>query len=137
MPPKRPQLCESPDGALLAALQEYGGLANELLQQPELRELFLPVLRADLAVDETYDYRPADPLSCPISVFGGTDDRLATPASLEAWRRETTGSFRLRLFDGGHFFIESSRAALLSAIAEDLMAICGSAEAGLPPDSGA
>jgi surfactin synthase thioesterase subunit len=83
-------------------------------------ELFLPVLRADFAVDETYVYRPDAPLSCPVSVFGGTADHDTLPSHLDHWRCETTREFTLRMLEGGHFFIESSRAALLAAVEEDL-----------------
>ena len=45
------------------------------LQSPELAELFLPLLRADFSVCETYRYRPDEPLDSPFFVLGGGQDR--------------------------------------------------------------
>ena len=44
----------------------------------ELMQFFLPVLRADFAVCETYTYTAKTPLTCPISVFeaAGTQGEL-------------------------------------------------------------
>jgi surfactin synthase thioesterase subunit len=39
---------------------------------------------------------------------------------LDAWRNETTGAFSLRIFPGGHFFIDTARPAFLAALSEDL-----------------
>jgi medium-chain acyl-[acyl-carrier-protein] hydrolase len=112
-----------PDRELLYALETFGGFPAEVLNETELIELFLPVLRADLEVDETYVYEPDSPLSCPVSVFGGIEDRVALPDELNAWRCETTEAFTRRLLEGGHFFVDSSRTNLLAAIVEDLVAV--------------
>jgi medium-chain acyl-[acyl-carrier-protein] hydrolase len=39
---------------------------------------------------------------------------------LEAWAEQTTASFAVRLFPGGHFYIERSQAEFLAALAADL-----------------
>ena len=36
--------------------------------------LLIPVLRADLALTETYVYTPGPRLDCPISAVGGDED---------------------------------------------------------------
>ena len=37
--------------------------------------IILPLLRADFAMYETYVYSTEPPLNCPISTFGGLQDR--------------------------------------------------------------
>jgi medium-chain acyl-[acyl-carrier-protein] hydrolase len=115
-----PPIYQLPEAAFLEALSRYNGTPEEVLQDPELRELFLPILRADLAVNETYIYRPEAPLDCPISAFGGLQDREASRQELAAWGEQTQKTFTLRLFPGGHFFLKRESDALLQAISQDL-----------------
>jgi medium-chain acyl-[acyl-carrier-protein] hydrolase len=98
----------------------YGALPKLIVDDPELMRLFMPTLRADLAVCETYEYQDGEPLDCPISVFGGWQDNGVPRADLDAWRLQTTAQFSLRMFVGDHFFIKSARAELLRAITDDL-----------------
>ncbi|HEX4460901.1 MAG TPA: alpha/beta fold hydrolase [Polyangia bacterium] len=111
-----------PDGALVAELRRMGGTPAEVLAHDELMALLLPRLRSDLRACETYRYRPDAPLDCPLTALGGHDDRAITPERLAAWASETTAPFALRLFAGGHFFVESARPAVLDFIAATLAA---------------
>jgi medium-chain acyl-[acyl-carrier-protein] hydrolase len=83
-------------------------------------ELLLPLLRADFALHETWDFRPEEPLAIGISAFGGVADPEVTREDLEDWRGETRGRFRLRMLPGDHFFLHSERALLIEAVARDL-----------------
>ncbi|KYF69472.1 thioesterase II family protein [Sorangium cellulosum] len=105
-----------PDDAFLAWLRRMGGTPEEVLREPDLLALFLPVLRADVAVNEAEPFVPGPPLDCPISAFGGDDDERASPADIEAWRELTRGPFRAEVFPGGHFFLRTARAPLLRSI---------------------
>ncbi|WP_297836371.1 alpha/beta fold hydrolase [Pseudomonas sp.] len=106
------------DGQLIARLQTLGGTAPEVLDSPELLELILPVLRADFLLCGNYQPTERMPLNCPIRVFGGLQDD-ASPSALSAWQRETLGDFSLQWFEGGHFFIASSQAQVLAALAQE------------------
>jgi surfactin synthase thioesterase subunit len=110
-----------PDATFLAEIQRrYGGIPAEILAQPELLELLLPTLRADIAALELHRPARREPLPCPITAFGGADDALTPHAHLEAWRDETRSAFRLRVFPGGHFYLEARRAELLADLAATL-----------------
>jgi surfactin synthase thioesterase subunit len=105
------------DEAFVAEVQRrYGGIPPEVLQERELMELLLPCLRADMTALETHAPPPRAPLPCPISAFGGDADALTSRAELEAWKGETTGPFRVRVFGGGHFYLVAHRAAILADI---------------------
>ncbi|WP_437647918.1 thioesterase II family protein [Sorangium sp. So ce362] len=106
-----------PDHEFLAWLRRMGGTPDEVLREPELLALFLPTLRADVAVNEVEPFVPEAPLDCPISAFGGLEDERAGRAELEAWREHTRGPFRVEMFPGGHFFVRSAREPLLRSIA--------------------
>ncbi|MGC3998941.1 MAG: alpha/beta fold hydrolase [Anaeromyxobacter sp.] len=109
------------DAAFVAEIrQRYGGIPQAVLQEPELLALLLPTLRADIAALERHRAPRRAPLACPISAFGGAGDALVSREDLEAWREETQGAFRLRVFPGAHFYLEAERPGLLADLAAAL-----------------
>ena len=108
------------DEGLVESLRHLNGTPSEVLQHPEMMELMLPLLRADFEMIETYEYTDAPPLGCPITVFGGLRDAEAPREKLEGWREHTTGRFRMRMFDGDHFFIHPLESLVLREVAEEL-----------------
>lgn len=110
-----------PDAELLEQLRRLNGTPREILDDPELMQLFLPTLRADFAICETYEYTTEPPFDFPISAFGGEDDVEVVRAGLPAWKLQTRGSFMLRTFPGDHFFIRSCESSLLQAVNDDIL----------------
>jgi len=107
-----------PDAPFLDALRELGGTPSEVGSEPDLLEAFLPVLRTDMRLAETYERTPGPPLDCPIAAFGAREDQLTDGFGLLAWNRETTADFELSLFTGQHFF--TGQAAFATAFAARL-----------------
>ncbi|HEX6099124.1 MAG TPA: alpha/beta fold hydrolase [Thermoanaerobaculia bacterium] len=108
------------DPDLIDEISRLGGTPPEVLENRELLDLLLPVLRTDFEALDTYTYTPQPPLSCPIAAYGGTEDAHVPLQHIEAWREQTTAAFRSRLFDGGHFFLNTHRAELLAELQRDL-----------------
>jgi surfactin synthase thioesterase subunit/glycosyltransferase involved in cell wall biosynthesis len=88
-----------------------------------VRRSALPALRADTHLYRHYIYSDDAPLPCPIRAYGGVDDPQISHAHLEAWSEQTTGSFAIRQFAGGHFYQKERREEFESALAEDLGAL--------------
>lgn len=105
-----------PDKQLVEKLTEFEGIPLQVLENEELMTLFLPILRADFAMAENYVYSQRAPLECPITVFGGIDDKTVSPESLRAWRTHTRGPFVQRMFAGGHFYLRNARRELLAEV---------------------
>jgi medium-chain acyl-[acyl-carrier-protein] hydrolase len=105
------------DDELVAKLREMNGTPEEVLAHPELRELLLPVLRADFSVCETYHYQVGEPLKCPISALGGLMDPYVDRDALNAWSFHTRSSFFMHTFSGDHFFLQSEESYVLQIIA--------------------
>ena len=101
-------------------LRRIHGTPEGILQDHELMQLMLPVLRADFAICETYTYIADTPLPCSISAFGGQQDDEVSQEQLAGWRKQTCASFELRMFPGDHFFLHSARKQLLAAMVEEL-----------------
>ena len=57
----------------------------------------------------------------PVSAFGGVDDTEVVREDLEAWEGQTSSNFRLHMFRGDHFFINTARPALLRTLNQELM----------------
>jgi medium-chain acyl-[acyl-carrier-protein] hydrolase len=109
-----------PEGELLVELHRLNGIPGKVLEEAELMQIMLPVLRADFAVYETYVYATEPPLSCPISALGGLQDQRVGRGDLEAWREQTNSSFSLRMFPGDHFFWNTMQPLLLQALSQEL-----------------
>jgi medium-chain acyl-[acyl-carrier-protein] hydrolase len=109
-----------PKDEFLEKLRHLNGTPMVILQNAELMQLLLPVIRADFSIVETYVYSDESPLNCSISAFGGVQDRVVSYAHLAAWCEQTGGSFTLQLFPGNHFFLQSARSLLLQALSQDL-----------------
>ncbi len=97
------------DNLLVQEVQRrYGGIPHAILADAEMLQLFLPVLRADLEMLETYQYSPELPLTCAMTAYGGMQDGAVTNVQLAGWAEHTTGSFTQQMFPGNHFFVQNS-----------------------------
>ena len=118
LPDPEPPLHALPDDRFIAELQRrYGGIPAQVLEHRDLLALLLPGLRADLTALERHDHVSGEPLGCPITAFGGTDDPRAGRSELEGWAEHTGGAVTVRQFPGGHFYLQDARQPLLDAIA--------------------
>ncbi len=120
-PSPLPPFGHLPDPEFLREVRgRYDGIPDEVLAEDELLQLVLPSLRADILVLETYPYTLEPPLDCPISCFGGQEDRHVSRDDLDAWAQHTRGGCTVRTFPGRHFFIDSAREAVWRSLREDL-----------------
>ncbi len=116
----QPPIHRLPDSQFIEQIKHYNGISDEILQNTKLMQQFLPVLRADFAMIETYFYANEPPLDCPITAFGGLEDPKVSQAGLAAWDKQTKAEFNLQMFPGDHFFLNSVREELLRAILTQL-----------------
>ena len=83
----------------------------------------MPLLRADFQLVQTYEYRAEPPLQCPITVYGGLQDRDTPREKLAPWKEETTSRFALHMLEGDHFFLRSAPSLLLELLTRELREI--------------
>lgn len=119
-----------PESEFVEELRRLNGTPKLVLQNAELMQLVLPVLRADFALCETYVYSTEAPLDCPISAFGGLQDSGVSRDQISAWRDQTNSSFTLSMFPGNHFFLHSAQALILSAVSRDITRLLGRISGG-------
>ncbi|MDW6003280.1 thioesterase II family protein [Vibrio mangrovi] len=106
---------------LIALLQKMGGLKKEVLQHPELMELLLPIIRADLALNDHYHRHDIAPLSCPITTIHGLSDPIVKPENISAWERYTA-DYRHLDWPGDHFYFQQNLKDFLNRLSHMLAA---------------
>jgi surfactin synthase thioesterase subunit len=111
------------DDDFIDAIRRLGGMPDTIALEPALVQLALPTLRADFEVIGTHSWQGSAPVPCPLYVYGGTNDQLASRTEIAQWREHTSSHFQIRLFSGGHFFINDARGQLLKTLAADLALI--------------
>lgn len=100
--------------------RQQNNVFPDLLEKQANREVFLPLLRADYALVDTYLYVPEEPLDCPITVFGGLHDTTIQQQLLEQWESYTQSGFSLHMLDGDHFFLHDCASDLIHLISKSL-----------------
>jgi medium-chain acyl-[acyl-carrier-protein] hydrolase len=120
LPDPYPPLHGMARAGFMQELKRLNGTPESVLQNPDLMEIFLPVLRSDFKMAETYVYENQDPIACPITAFGGRHDLRVSRGELEAWQAHTSDKFRLRMFSGGHFYLQHRQQELCDEIVGDL-----------------
>lgn len=120
IPHPDPTMHTLPRDEFVERLTHLGGMPEGVLNQPDLLELMLPIIRADFAMCDTYEYSRETALACSISAFGGMEDPSVTRDQLGAWSEQTTSSFMLRMLPGSHFFINTSQSLFLGILAHEL-----------------
>ncbi|MBW4718325.1 thioesterase II family protein [Saccharothrix obliqua] len=107
------------DDQLAAGVRDMIGYDHEALRDPDLRELLLPVLRADMVLLE--DYRPTTrPLPTPITALRGADDVMVSAAASREWADHTSERFALLELPGGHMYFTEAFPLLWKTV-EDLL----------------
>ena len=112
-------LHDLPRDEFVAELRRLNGTPDEVLTHSDLMDLMLPILRADFRLTEEYEYHQGPQLECPISSYVGLHDSGVRLDDVDPWRRETRGDFIVRVFSGGHFFLNTASGEVLEAVQRD------------------
>ncbi|MFJ9419588.1 thioesterase II family protein [Streptomyces sp. NPDC101227] len=108
-----------PDGELLAEIRKMNGAPPEFLENPELIELLLPMLRADFALAENCVPAPEAVIPVDVTAFAGSADPEATHRQVQDWAEHVSGRFTSHELTGDHFFLREA-APLLEIVGRTL-----------------
>ena len=111
-----PHIHHLPEVDFIAALQELNGTPEVVLKDTELRDLVLPIIRADFQLVEMYTYQESTPLNCPITVLDGSADNKTNEADLQAWQQQSTEVLEMFTFPGDHFFLYDLQPKLVNTV---------------------
>lgn len=104
------------DDAFLARIRDFNGTPKALLEDAELMKLFVPLLRDDFTICETYVCRDRTPVECPLIALGGDADADVKLDELAAWSELAGGHYEYLTFHGDHFFIHPHRGKVLEIL---------------------
>jgi surfactin synthase thioesterase subunit len=79
-------------------------VSDEVLEYPELREMAVSLLRADVTVLHDLAYDPAQRISVPTQVLYGELDEVDEEA-VGGWSKIVTSELRIDRLPGGHFYV--------------------------------
>lgn len=117
---KEPPRYHLPTEQFIKRVNEFGGLSQEFLNNKALLDVMIPVMRADEKLAENYKYTgDLRHIKFPISVYGGKDDRI-TVEDLKEWFEINPASFDIKMFPGGHFFLQDNEDEVLLSIIESI-----------------
>jgi medium-chain acyl-[acyl-carrier-protein] hydrolase len=110
-----------PEAAFISELRHrYNAIPEAIANDAELMQLFLPSLRADFAMIDTYTHTDEAPLDCSITVLGGLQDDTISRSNLANWQDQTCKTFTLQMFTGDHFFIHDKESSFLPTLSQYL-----------------
>jgi surfactin synthase thioesterase subunit len=119
--PNKTDVNRMSDEQLRGYLADNGGVDERVFDNPELMEILLPLLRADLTLCESYQWTSRSALTVPITALGGDVDPNTPAALLARWAELTTGGFGMALLPGGHHYLYRNVAAVTGLVADAML----------------
>ncbi|WKX71554.1 thioesterase II family protein [Streptomyces sp. XD-27] len=113
---------ELTDDAFLKHVEETTGRQYAGYDVPEIRDLFMPTLRADYTMDESYRPSGGALLDVPMTGVYAADDTFVSRDEVAEWQNVTTAGFSLVELPGGHMYPDDDPGPLLALISETIAA---------------
>ena len=108
------------DDAFLARVGEFAGYRHPAFDDPEMREMLLPTLRADVEMHEAYEPSTLLPLDVPLTAVRGEDDTLVGHDDATSWNKASGRDFEYVEIPGGHMYLTESAPDLVGLIVSKL-----------------
>jgi medium-chain acyl-[acyl-carrier-protein] hydrolase len=114
---KEKYLSRLPDNLFLEEVCKLGGTSVELVENKELCDIFIPILKADYKIIEEYEYIDSDKkFNYGITVFNGKGDSEVSYNEVMEWGKHTLLQSPIYEFEGNHFFINDYIAEIAEII---------------------
>ncbi|CAL9617166.1 thioesterase II family protein [Streptomyces sp. NPDC057838] len=110
------------DDEFFEHVEKTTGRRYDAFDVPEIRELLVPTLRADYAMDEGYRPSGTGPLDVPMTGVYATDDTFVSRDEVAQWQTVTTARFTLAELPGEHMYPADDPEPLLALISETIAA---------------
>lgn len=93
------------DDDFINEVYKLGGIDDYLINNKEILKIFIPVLKEDYRLIETYNYKYSGIWNTDLVIINGNIDASLDKDKLREWERYTSLSCEFFYFDGGHFYI--------------------------------
>lgn len=105
-------------------VSNIGGIPEELMESPDLLDVFYPVLRADFKLLDSYvQCEPVEEnkVKSNLIFMEGDKDRILTKDDSEKWKVYTIGKYKAYKFSGHHFFYNEHLNEVCKVVHDALM----------------
>ncbi|MET9594736.1 alpha/beta fold hydrolase [Streptomyces sp. NPDC006516] len=92
------------DDVLVDWMRTFGQMSAVVANEPELRAIAVELLRADLAVSESYRFTEGTRATVPLRVLYGSGDTEPFDEVERDWKSLADGGFEAFELPGGHFY---------------------------------
>jgi surfactin synthase thioesterase subunit len=107
-------LHELDDNDFIAELKNLGGIPEEILENSDSMEFFLPILRSDFELAHRKRLEIESRINTPIYALMGDKEEHAD--EITNWKNFTNVDFRFQILEGNHFFILEQTERVAKAI---------------------
>jgi acyl transferase domain-containing protein/surfactin synthase thioesterase subunit len=112
-----------PDDVFAELIRHFNIEATEqLLSNPELRQLILPVVRAEFQMATNYRFKREPPWKIPITCFAAKGDPYVSREHALGWGRFTNSRLQVHIREGAHFAVVDDVAFIHEVINRELQA---------------
>lgn len=119
-PPRIAPIHDYPLDKFKLELKSLNGTPDVVLENSDLMEIFVPILRTDFKAAYVYHRDPNVKLECEVSAFCGSRDDKVIVEDMVGWQDHFHKPMDFRVFDGGHFFMDDGKALVVGAICESV-----------------
>ncbi|MGM2841797.1 thioesterase II family protein [Bacillus cereus group sp. Bce002] len=106
---------------ILEKISSLGGTPREVLDNKDILNLYLPIIKADYKIIETYEYKNKSSLiNSPCNILYGSEDDIALEELLE-WENHTFDMPKFYKIYGGHFFIKNQENMVINLLNQILL----------------
>lgn len=103
-----------PENEFIEELKLLGGIPDEVYADPDMMQIFLPILRADFQLLELSQLNKLPPLKTTINVIMGDQEKYVD--EIGNWQRFSKAAIHTKIYPGGHFFIHKNARNLAADI---------------------
>lgn len=112
------------DEEFIKTILQIGATKREVFENANLRKIFLPILRADFKMINTYKFKKNKKVNCDIVLLNGKNDYAVRCSNLHHWNQFTLGTCEQYYFTGDHFYILDKEEEIMSLIYYKLKRCC-------------
>jgi epothilone polyketide synthase C len=110
-----------PDDVFAELIRHFNIKATEqLLDDPDLRRLILPVIRAEFRMATNYQFVREPPWEIPITCFAAKGDPYVSRKHALGWGRFTNSRLQVHIREGAHFAVVDDMAFIHEVINREL-----------------
>lgn len=110
------------DKELIAELHKLEGTDTRILENDELMELLLPIIRADFRISEAYKSSASLKINSPMIAIGSEEDPWLNKAEFKEWKDYSNSTTKIQFFPGGHFYLREHLDLLTTFLNTEILA---------------